>query len=321
MKFVLWFEFERITEGTLMANEHPDWVAPNGVGVLNLGLPEAREYMTNYLNTAIKEYGVDCMRIDNAVFYEGIWKTMDEKAGKDRVGLSEIRYVEGLYKLLDDVLASNPGLFIDNCAAGGGRVDLETCSRSIPLWRTDATIDPLYQHNFNQAAMQNQVMTAGLSRYLPYSTSGQMGVEPYLFRSGFNAGISFAEDVRPANYPKDTLRQAIIEGKRLRKYYSGNFYPLTDVNINPKLWQVNQYHRSKEQDGMIVFFRRHQSPYASYVCNLREIEPGAKYKVIISRSYQQSEPVIMKGIDLQNVKVDVSECPGSVVLEYSKVSD
>jgi hypothetical protein len=29
----------------------------------------------------------------------------------------------------------------------------------------------------------------------------------------------------------------------------------------------------------------------------------------------------MKGVDLQNVKVDVSECPGSLVLEYSKVSD
>ena len=71
------------------------------------------------------------------------------------------------------------------------RIDLETCSRSIPLWRTDATIAPLFNLNFNQAALQNQVMTAGLSRYMPFNTSGQMGATPYLFRSGYNAGISF----------------------------------------------------------------------------------------------------------------------------------
>jgi alpha-galactosidase len=41
------------------------------------------------------------------------------------------------------LLAANPGLFIDNCASGGQRIDLETCARSIPLWRTDGTIGPL----------------------------------------------------------------------------------------------------------------------------------------------------------------------------------
>jgi hypothetical protein len=87
------------------------------------------------------------------------------------------------------------------------------------------------------------------------------------------------------------------------------------------MWSVIQYHRSQEQDGMVVLFRRHQSPYASFVCNLREIDPAAIYKVTLSRTYQQPEPVVMKGVDLQNIKVDVGECPGSVVVEYRKVSD
>jgi hypothetical protein len=62
------------------------------------------------------------------------------------------------------------------------RIDLETCSRSVPLWRTDGTDGPLIELDFNQAALQNQVMTAGLSRFMPFSTSGMMGTTPYLFR-------------------------------------------------------------------------------------------------------------------------------------------
>ena len=43
LKFLLWFEPERICAGTLMAKEHPEWVVlpPEGPwGMLNLAIPE-----------------------------------------------------------------------------------------------------------------------------------------------------------------------------------------------------------------------------------------------------------------------------------------
>ena len=48
MKFLLWFEPERIAPGTLMATEHPDWVLmppPERMGyggMLRMDLPEVR---------------------------------------------------------------------------------------------------------------------------------------------------------------------------------------------------------------------------------------------------------------------------------------
>ncbi len=323
MKFLLWFEPERICPGTLIAKEHPEWVVlppDGGWGMFNLAVPEARQYITDYLNTSVKEYGISCVRMDNAVLYNGLWEAVD-RATPDRRGLAEIRYVEGLYRMWDDLLAANPELFIDNCASGGGRIDLETCARSIPLWRTDGTIGPLLAGDFAQAAAQNQAMTAGLSRYVPFSVSGQMGATPYLFRSGINGGgISFAEDVRPANYPRDLLKQAIAEAKRLRKYYFGDYYPLTDVTTDARDWSVVQYHRPIEQDGMFVLFRRPKSCFASYVLSeARAIEPEADYEVTQSRSYAPSQPTRMKGEDLQRLKVDVDESPGSVVVEYRKI--
>jgi alpha-galactosidase len=236
------------------------------------------------------------------------------------VGIAEIRYVEGLYRWWDDMRAAHPGIAIDNCASGGGRIDLELCSRAIPLWRTDATIAPLLNKDFHQAALQNQVMTAGLSRYVPFNLSGQMGADPYDFRSGFNAGISFCEDTRPEAYPREMLRDAIAEGKRIRKYYFGNLYALTDVTTSPKDWCVLQYHRPAEGDGMIVAFRRHQSPYTGFTCALREIDADANYEVTESISYTPAASKTMTGADLRAVVLNIAEAPGSVLLEYRPLS-
>ena len=200
----MWFEPERICPGTLMAVEHPEWVVlpdGGGWGMFNLAVPEARKYITDYLGGLIDAYGLSWVRIDNAVSYTPLWQKLDAAAGPDRVGMAEVRYVEGLYRWWDDMRKAHPDLAIDNCASGGGRIDLELCARSIPLWRTDATINPLMNKDFHQAALQNQVMTAGLSRYVPFNVSGQMGADPYCFRSGFNGGISFCEDTRPQTYP------------------------------------------------------------------------------------------------------------------------
>jgi len=323
MKFLMWFEYERICSGTLMATEHPDWVVlpeNGGWGMFNMAVPEAREHITRYLSESIKEYGISWLRIDNAVFYEGLWAQLD-KNHPDRIGISEIRYVEGHYRLWDDLLKEFPYLAIDNCSAGGHRVDLETCSRSIPLWRTDGTIGPLLNKNFNQAALQNQVMSAGLSRYVPLSTSGQMGATPYLFRSGFNGGISFCEDVRPADYPRELLKSAIMEGKRIRKYYLGNYYPLTKVSLDTTVWCVTQYHRTKENDGMIMAFRRPMSKQAEFdLSRLREIDPQAQYKVTKYQNYEPLPSETITGEEFRQFKAEINDCPGSVLIEYEKIT-
>jgi alpha-galactosidase len=329
MQFLVWFEPERVYKGSYLFNEHPEWVIQPEVVctqcmidtqrsyLYNLGIPEAREYMTRYLLAVIQAYGMDSLRIDFNIGPKVYWEHLD-KQDPNRVGLGEIRYVEGFYKMWDDILQAYPHLLIDNCASGGMRIDLETSARSLPLWRTDATIDPLARLDFNQAALQNQVMTAGLSRYVPFSTSGQMGSTPYLFRSGFNAGIAFGEDVRPAGYPRQQLQQAIAEGKRIRKYFLGNFYPLTEVSASPEAWSVLQYHRTAEQDGMILAFRRHLSGYESYAAALQEIDPAAKYDVTYYYGYAPAKTLQIMGTELQHLKLEIQEEPGSLLVEYKK---
>ena len=81
-KFLMWFEYERICPGTLMATEHPDWVVlppGGGWGMYNLEVPEARWYMREYLAQWMRAYGISCLRVDNAVFFEGLWAQLDNR--------------------------------------------------------------------------------------------------------------------------------------------------------------------------------------------------------------------------------------------------
>ncbi len=321
MKYVVWFEPERVMPGTTIAVEHPEFVIRREgkkTGLLDLGKPEAREYVFRVIDTAIKEWRMDCLRIDFNIDPLPYWRAMDAK-DPDRAGITEIRYVEGLYRLWDDLLKANPGIFIDNCASGGRRIDLETCSRSIALWRTDAVIEPYLRLDYDQTALQNQIMNGGLNRYIPYSTSGSIGAKPYYFRSGFNYGVPLAE--RPRAGEKGLLKQGIAEGKRLRKYWLGDFYPLTAVTTNPEDWCVLQYHRPGERDGMVLALKRHKSPFPVFLLKeIRGIDPEAEYEVTISRTYEPAAPVIMNGSALKNFKIEIDETPGSVLIEYCPVS-
>jgi alpha-galactosidase len=324
LSFLLWFEPERVAPGTRIAKEHPEWVISpegNGSGLLNLGSAEAREYITDYLSEAIRAYRLGCLRIDFNINPLGYWQFLD-KQDPNRVGMAEIRYVEGLYRMWDELRERHPNLFIDNCASGGRRIDLETCSRAIPLWRSDNTCDMVGDDPdvILMAALKNQLMSAGLNRYLPYSTVGQMGATPYLFRSGFNGGIIFAEDVRRKDFPREMLRQAIAEGKRIRKYWLGDFYAISAADTDPTRWIVMQLHRANEQDGIVLAFRRHASPYGSYCCDLRAIDPDANYLVAVSHGYEAAASQNLRGAELQHLEIRSAQCPGSVLVEYRKLT-
>lgn len=347
LRFLLWFEPERVFAGTAIDKEHPDYcIELNGddARLFDLGNPKAREFMTRYLDAAVKDYHLSCIRFDyNFGAVLPYWQFVNGK-DPDRVGISEIRYVEGLYRMWDDLLRANPDLFIDNTAAGGRRIDLETSSRGITLWRTDSTIQPLWDYDFHKSALINQVITGALSRYVPFSTSGQMGPFPYDFRSGVNGGgISFCEDVRPPDadretakkgraewkselrdlyggkgYPTGELKKAIAEAKRIRKYYFGDYYALVPVTANPADWCVFQYDLPERGEGMVMAFRRPESNQASRRFRLHGIDPKGNYDVRKSYTYERSSAVEMTGAELADLLIDIADKPGSVVIEYKK---
>jgi alpha-galactosidase len=135
--FLLWFEPERVRPGTWLYTERPEWLLRReGVAnvILNLGIPECRQWLTDHVCKLIQESNVRIYRQDFNWELLRFWR---ENEGPDRDGMNENLHVQGYLQYWDDLLARNPGLWIDSCSSGGRRNDLESMRRSVPLHYTD----------------------------------------------------------------------------------------------------------------------------------------------------------------------------------------
>nr|MBQ4319150.1 alpha-galactosidase [Clostridia bacterium] len=118
-KLLLWFEPERVREGSELDREHPEWLLKKHDGgdkLLDLGNPYALKWLCDRVNSLIKEYKVGIYRQDFNFNPLPIW--CDNEAA-DRIGAIENGHVQGYLKYWDCLLFTNPGLIIDTCASGG----------------------------------------------------------------------------------------------------------------------------------------------------------------------------------------------------------
>jgi alpha-galactosidase len=157
MQFGIWVEPEMVNPDSNLYRAHPEW-AQHYPGrkrtewrnqlLLNLGLPEVREYLYGQLDTMLNSAPIDYVKWDfNRSFSEPGWPG---DAFPERLGLE---HVYGFYGLLDRLRAAHPGVAFESCSAGGGRIDLGVLSRTDQVWVSDNT-DPLdrlrIQHGLSQ---------------------------------------------------------------------------------------------------------------------------------------------------------------------------
>ena len=345
MKFVLWFEPERVRPGSQIDVEHPEFLFKAHDGsdnrLFNLGLPEARAYLTDLISAAIDEHGIDIYRNDFNLDPQVFWQGEDTP---DRIGMAEIRYVEGLYAFWDEIRRRHPRVFVDNCASGGRRIDLETCMRSLPLWPSDfpdigglATGMGLH--------VGDQCINAGLARWVPLFGGGVWSFTPYGTRAPMVGGFSFgyhipqrymtADDAPGAaswrdeiqhgvtvldpDFPTEAAKGAVAEWKSVRRFFTGDVYPLLPITVSYSDWCAWQMHREDLKAGVAFLFRRHQCPFPTMELSLRAIDPVGIYEVSISPDYQEAPRQRMTGEQLLHLTVTIDETPGSLLLRYTRV--
>ena len=270
LKFMVWFEPERVAPGSEIAGEHPQFVfGGKKGGLFKLNDPAARKWLTGLLSRRITEFGMDWYRNDFNIDPLRFWRANDTP---NRQGMTEIRYVEGHYAMWDELRARHPGLHIDNCASGGRRIDLETCMRSVPLWRSD-TACRAGNSDWDQA----QVL--GMSLYLPLHQTCGWSPEPYIFRSAAGAGAIAQFAFLDKGFDLAEGKAAISEAKANQKYSYGDFYPLTDCTTKPAAFVAYQLHRPDLGAGMVMAFRRAECDVFGLGVKLGGLDPKASYRV------------------------------------------
>lgn len=277
LEFLLWYEPERCRTNAKRAMEHPEWYLglhkPKSDLVLNLGHSQAREWLTELLKDHIRRLRMKVLRIDFNFGPLPFWRYSDTQ---DRQGISELKYVEGFYRLWDDLLAEFPELIIDNCASGGRRLDYEALRRSIPLFRTDYAC---FGKKSEPVGYQLQTYYLNTMAAVHATSVEVWDNDLYTFRSAFASGITMG--VPPAGAPEETFaffRKSIEQAYRMRPYMSGDYWPLTGCSYSEKDWMAYQMDLPGSSGGMVIAFRRSQSMTPAMDFELTGIDPEAVYE-------------------------------------------
>jgi alpha-galactosidase len=159
MSFGIWVEPEMVNADSQLYQTHPDWVLhyPHRRRdelrtqlVLNFAREDVREWAFGWLDELVSGSGVDFLKWDmNRAFTQAGWPDAD-CGDQDRLWID---YARNVYAVIDRLRARHPGLRIESCAGGGGRVDFGILARTDQVWPSDNTgafHRQSIQHGFSQ---------------------------------------------------------------------------------------------------------------------------------------------------------------------------
>lgn len=168
MGFGLWMEPERIMEGAPMHRAHPEWFAGGSSGGYypKLWEREPYEYIRTQMLEIIEKYGLAWMKID-----------FNFELEEDPTNSGFLYYYEAFYRLIDEIRALHPEVFLEACASGGLRSDINTMLHFDAHFICD-NVNP-----YDGAGMYEQLLTRSLPAKVYQWMAVQKGADiPAYFR-------------------------------------------------------------------------------------------------------------------------------------------
>ncbi len=280
LKFLVWVEPCRAIHGRPVTLEHPEYfltgnregkVSPGQTLLLDLGRPAAFEWAVDTVSHLIAAYGIDWYEED---FNLDPNAYLEAAAEPDRWGLNEMRFIEGHFAFWDALLKRFPRLAILNCASGGRRIDLESLSRGQPLWRSDYNCFP------EATAESTQDQSYGIQHWLPSQGSmirGWSTFDTYEARCALSPGMEHALVAKTEDDWRQ-LKANVVQARRCKRYFGGDYYPLANQQRDPAAWMAYQLYLRDTQEGMVLALRRAKSDVRAMTFDLLTVDPAKRYR-------------------------------------------
>ena len=156
IEFGLWFEGEMINPDSDLYRAHPEWILREGDRtpplwrhqlVLDLGHEDAYKHVLEQTSAVLAAHKIAYIKWDhNRVLVD---------AG--HLGVAGVRrQTQGIYRLFAELKKRHPGLEIESCASGGGRIDLGVIDYVDRFWTSD-----------NNDALERQTIQRWTSQVIP----------------------------------------------------------------------------------------------------------------------------------------------------------
>jgi alpha-galactosidase len=278
---LIWFEPERIRPGTRLDVERPQWLLRSKEtdnSLLNLGNPECRQWLTDHVCRLIQDNGIKIYRQDHNFPPLQHWR---QNEAPDRQGMNENLHVQGYLRFWDDLLARNPGLWIDSCASGGRRNDLETMRRSVPLHYTDFgygnhPVKLSFHHVLFEWLPYFKEVT--LSWDLKGASRYDHEADRYSYHCGLGPMLIPCIDIRRDDYDYGLIREMLGIWRRAAELMlNGDYYPLSPIHRTPDKWVARQFDCPETGRGFVQAIRLPAAPEETLTTHPKGVCPGASY--------------------------------------------
>ena len=329
-KTLMWFEPERVTNVDALCKNHgfkKEWILTDGGPVIlaNLAIPECVEYLSERIIGTLDEHGVHMYREDFNCDPAGHWAIGDRQEEGARNGITENLYVQGHYRLWDNIIEYCKRVdklpFVDSCASGGGRNDLESMRRGVPFLRSDSDRTSTGLRLSMTTSFMEWIPCCGASTKETIDQLKAGKPDIYVLRASylpvFNYGFEYTQD-KTLDY--DTLRQGIQEWKRVKEYFYNDFYVLTPWHSEPETdkWTVYMFLNSTTQEGVIQAFRQENCEEDSIEVNIKGVEKESYYNIEDIEGANSVNNI--KGEDLlSGFRISLSEKRTSTLLFIKRV--
>lgn len=174
MEFGLWFEPEMVNPNSDLFRAHPHWALDGTVTdpilgrhqlVLNMSLPEVRDYLFEKIDALLSTYDIAYVKWDH---------------NRPLVGGASHHQTHGFYELLQRLTTAHPHVQFESCASGGGRIDMGVARWVRRFWASDS-ID----------ALDRLEIQKGLTTFVPPEMLGAHIGSPTCHTTGRKHALSF----------------------------------------------------------------------------------------------------------------------------------
>lgn len=310
--FGLWVEIESIGANSKLLKEHPDWVLtrngePIGNGRhLDVANPTVAEWMEEQISGIIGRYGLDHFRLDyNTHIFDGGNRVKD-----GFVENTLWRHAEAIWGIFDRVRKQYPQVIFENCASGGGRLDLGMLRyfqiTEISDWmRAPRSLKIL---NGLSLSLPPEICLRTFGTEVPdHYLYGDVDyqIRSCLFGQPILRGI--APTIQEIGEPR---RSKIVHALDLYKQFIRPILPTAKVyHHTPVLplfeaspWCVLEYASPDATHEVAGIFRLTAPGESSYRYQPRGLRPGSRYRVTFDNT---GESVELSGLELQRDGLEI----------------
>ena len=160
MEFGLWFEGEMVNPDSDLYRAHPEWILhvegripPEGrfQQVLDLTHQGAYDHILGQVDAILSEYDIAYIKWDHN-------RTLVEAAHLGKAAVRE--QTKAIYRLFDELRLRHPGLEIESCSSGGGRIDLGMAQHADRFWTSDCNdaLERQYIQRYTQFAIPPEML-------------------------------------------------------------------------------------------------------------------------------------------------------------------